>query len=135
MNMLPAELIQYIGKFISNIAIYKTLNKEFYSVSKLEHFKRICNTRISKSLSTKQKIILDNDIYDNPSQLLSTGIYKIFSTNSHHHLFIRLDVFQSYMYTWYTNNIEDNIFMYEPVLLYINGILTPGKISFERFLY
>ena len=127
MNILPSELIEYIGKFIRDISIYKTLNKEFYSVSKREHIKRICNSKISKTLLTKQKIILDNDIYNNQYQLLSSGIYKIFSTDCHNHLFIVIDKFKSF-------STEEEFFLYEPALLYINGILTPGKISFERFM-
>ena len=127
MNVLPVELIEYIGKFVIDIGTYKILNKEFYNVSKREHIKRICNINISKTLLTKQQIIYNNDVYNNPYQLLSSGIYKIFSINSHNHLFIVIDTFQSY-------STEEDFFMYEPALLHINGILTPGKISFERFM-
>ena len=126
MNVLPVELIEYIGKFVIDIGTYKILNKEFYNVSKREHIKRICNINISKTLLTKQQIIYNNDVYNNPYQLLSSGIYKIFSTNSHNHLFILIDKFKSF-------STEEDFFLYEPALLYINGILTPGKISFERF--
>ena len=128
MNLIPSEIIEYIGKFVIDIAVYKTLNKEFHLISKKEHFNRIRNNIISNILINKYKIFINNDIYYNNYLLLSPGIYKINSTNSHHHLFIILDTSRKHM-------SEDEWFLYEPALLSIDGVLTPGKISFERFIH
>ena len=129
MNNLPSEIIQHIGKYVVDISTYKILNKELYILSKREHLKRISNSAISSCLITKKKIINDNDIYNN-YQKLTSGIYKILTTNSHNHLFIRLDTFITYI----KDETEELYFMFEPAMLYIDGILTPGKISFERFM-
>ena len=131
MNIIPFEIIENISKYVIKIEEYNIINKEFYLASKQEHIKRICNYKIPLCIKSKKAIINNNDIYYN-SISLAPGVYKILSTISHHHLFIRLDTFQSYMSN---GDIEDIIFLYEPAIVFINGLLTPGKISFERFIF
>lgn len=133
MNLLPFEIIQYIASYVINISEYIIVNKEFFLASKIECIKRICKYKIPLCLESKKAIINNNDIYYN-SISLSAGVYKILSSISHHHLFIRLDTFQSFIYNDNHEDIEDIIFLYEPALVFINGVLTPGKISFERFI-
>ena len=121
MDTLPEEIIQYIGAYVKELDIYKFLNKNFYSYIQKDHFKLICKHNISKVLLSKQQIIFNNDIY-NTYETLSSGIYKILSSNYRHHLFIRIDIKSSIT--------QEN---FEPALLYINGSLTPGNIFFECF--
>ena len=136
MYSLTLEILKYIGTFVSNISDYNILNKKFNKISKKELYRRIYQQKIPPVLVDKLKIISKCDIYYNQYKLLSPiGIYKIFSTNSHHHLFIRLDTFQSYVPI--DSFILDTqlYLMYEPALLSINGLLIPGKIWFERFIW
>jgi hypothetical protein len=128
MNSFPPEIIEYIGNFVIDIEHFKTINKEFYLILKKEDLQRRCQKLISKIFINKKQLMMNNDIYYNNYLLLSPGMYKIYSTNSHHHLFIRLDTYMKYM-------SEDDWFIYEPAILSIDGVLTPGKISFERFIY
>jgi predicted RNA-binding protein len=121
MDTLPEEIIQYIGTYLKELDLYKCLNKNFYNYIQKDHFKLICKKNISKVLLSKQKIIDNNDIY-NRYEKLSSGIYKILSSNYRHHLFIRIDIKSSM--------IEEN---FDQALLYINGSLTPGNIFFECF--
>ena len=128
MNSFPPEIIEYIGNFVIDIEHFKNINKEFYLILKKEDLQRRCQKLISKIFINKKQLMMNNDIYYNNYRLLSPGMYKIYSTNSHHHLFIRLDTYMKYM-------SEDDWFIYEPAILSIDGVLTPGKISFERFIH
>ena len=126
MNNLPNDIIQYIASF-TDLNNYLYINKNFYLISKYDYFKLVIKQNISKILFTKQHIIKYNDIYYNNDysfEGMINGIYKILSTNSRNHLFIRLDSVKS-----------SNLFFsdLEPALLYVDNNLIPGKILFECF--
>ena len=133
MSFLPFEIIEYIGKYIVDLNCIVLVNKEYYHIFKKEKTKRYSTVRrrlLTILIDNKINIIKKNNIFYNVSELMDTGIYKLYSyIREHNHLFITLDRYQSYKCK-YTSS---NSCMFEFCLVNIQLNLVPGYISFERY--
>lgn len=136
---LPSEIQNHIASFVNDIGLYMTINKDIYKESKQEYFNRIRKQNINYVIDKKRKIHEDNInlnwTFNNVrKRIADPNIPTIFRSKNadfgHDHMFIPIDMFQSYITTY----SDDDAVLWEDAIVTIDDHITVGKICYERFV-